>query len=113
MAFFLNLDLDTPVVTTAPPELIEGGSNVVTFTCNVSHSDTIFGYEWFFNSEPIIDQINKTYILQQPNRTNSGNYSCKATSKFFDKLSEDKIVLVRCKCFYFLFFDYTFLDNLC
>ena len=58
---------------------IEG--KMLNLTCNVETSDVISNYTWYFNNQQLTISSQQMLQLHNVNRTDSGNYSCKVTTK--------------------------------
>ena len=110
----LRLDIDRPVVDVSNLSPVEGSD--VTLTCNVSTTDTIVRYTWYFGNTTLVQQNgmesknvtedgkgpedmgDMQYHLSGGNRSNSGDYSCKVeTSNNLVGTSDPVTVRFLCK----------------
>ena len=93
----MHLDLDRPSVFVTNMRPIEEVVNI-TLVCNVSTSDTISNYTWYYNNTELAHQRHKEYHLNGGNRSNTGNYFCSVkTDKLEKKNSSAVNITFLCK----------------
>ena len=100
-----NLDLDTPVITLAPPNNTIFEGRALNLTCNAIGSESIT-YNWLLPNRTTVTgnilQINKI------TRSDTGNYKCTASSTADNNktltASTYTNITVFCKCTVNIFF---------
>ena len=100
---FYLLDVDVPMVKVPSTTPKEG--ETVNFTCDVVTSDSILNYTWFRDNVQLTGQNARMFRLEDGNRSNSANYSCKVTTvEMLEATSAHLTITYLCKCNYV--FDY-------